>query len=125
MWTLHQPKKEHPMTRRVDLNRWQPHIEEARRRGVSLKAYAAEQGVSLYSLYRASQVLRAGGAAPEAARAKKPSSKFAAVRVVTPAAATSLRVNAHLPNGVSLQVDVGGGELAAVIAAFGALPCSA
>lgn len=37
------------MTRRVDLNRWQPHIEEARRRGVSLKAYAAEQGVSLYS----------------------------------------------------------------------------
>lgn len=113
------------MTRRVDLNRWQPHVEEARRRGVTLKAYAAEQGLSLYSLYRASQVMRAGGATPESAQPKKPSSKFAAVRVVTPAAAIPLRVNARLPNGVSLHVDVGGGELAAVIAAFGALPCSA
>lgn len=82
------------MTRRVDLNRWQPHIEEARRRGVSLKAYAAEQGVSLYSLYRASQALRAGAAVSEAVRTRRSSSKFAGVRVVTSAATTPLRVNA-------------------------------
>lgn len=50
------------MTCRINMARWQPHVEEARRRGVSLKAYAAEQGLSLYSLYRASQVLRQGDA---------------------------------------------------------------
>lgn len=111
------------MTRPVDLPRWQPHLEEARRRGVTLKAYAAEHGLSLYSLYRASQVLRAGGGAPDSAPPKKSSSKFAPVRVV--AAPAPLRVSAQLPNGVSLHVDAGGGELGAVIAAFGALPCSA
>lgn len=68
------------MTRRVNLNRWQPHVEEARRRrGVSLKAYAAEQGLSLYSLCRASQVLHQGGAAEPTG---SPEGKFATVRVV-------------------------------------------
>lgn len=113
------------MSRRLGLNRWQPHIQEARRRGVTQKAHATEQGLSMYSLYQGSRVLRAGGATPQPAAPKKPSSKFAAVRVVTPAAAMPLRVNARLPNGVSLHVDVGGGELATMIAAFGALPCSA
>jgi len=110
------------MTRRINMARWQPHVEEARRRGVSLKAYAAEQGLSLYSLYRASQVLRQGGAV-EAASA--PGGKFAAVRVVAAPAAALLRVAAHLPNGVSLHVDARGSDVPAVIAALGALPCSA
>ena len=85
------------MTRRVDLNRWQPHIEEARRRGVSLKAYAAEQGVSLYSLYRASQVLRAGGAAPEAAleRAVAAGSAMVATVGAAPASADGTALMAH------------------------------
>jgi hypothetical protein len=109
------------MTRHINLDRWQPHVEEARRRGMSLKAYAAEQGVSLYSLYRASQALREGGAGKPQTR----SGKFAAVRVVAAPASAQVRVAAQLPNGVSLQVDASGGELAGVIAAFGALPCSA
>jgi len=109
------------MTRRINMARWQPHVEEARRRGVSLKAYAAEQGVSLYSLYRASQALREG--AP--GETSTPSGKFAAVRVISAPAATLLRVAAQLPNGVSLHVDAGGNDVAAVIAALGTLPCSA
>jgi len=109
------------MTRRINMARWQPHVEEAHRRGVSLKAYAAEQGVSLYSLYRASQALREGVAGESSA----PSGKFAAVRVVSAPAAALIRVAAHLPNGVSLHVDAGGNDVASVIAALGALPCSA
>ena len=109
------------MTRRINMARWQPHVQEARRRGVSLKAYAAEQGVSLYSLYRASQALREGAAG----EASAPSGKFAAIRVApAPAAAALLRVAAQLPNGVSLHVDAGGNDVAALIAALGALPCS-
>lgn len=109
------------MTRRINMARWQPHVEEARRRGLSLKAYATEQGVSLYSLYRASQALRQGGAGAP----KTTSGKFAAVRVVSMPTAALVRVAAQLPNGVSLHVDAGGHDVAAVIAAFGALPCSA
>lgn len=110
------------MTRRINMDRWQPHVEEARRRGISLKAYAAEQGVSLYSLYRASQALRQGG--PVAPKSS-PGGKFAAVRVVAAPAVAMLRVAAQLPNGVSLHVDAHGNDVAAVIAALGALPCSA
>lgn len=81
------------MVRRVNLERWQPHVEEARRRGVTLKAYAAEQGLSLYSLYRASQVM--GEASEQPARAaKRAQRRFAAVRVV-PAVALPLRVAAQ------------------------------
>lgn len=109
------------MSRRINMARWQPHVEEARRRGVTLKAYAAEQGLSLYSLYRASQALREGGAGEPI----KPGGKFAAVRVMSTLAAVSLRVAAHLPNGVSLHVDACSNDVAAVIAALGALPCSA
>lgn len=109
------------MTRRINMARWQPHVEEARRRGISLKAYAAEQGVSLYSMYRASQALR-GGTAREPSPSK---GKFAAVRVVSAPTPVLLRVAAQLPNGVSLHVDAGGQDVAAVIAALGALSCSA
>ena len=110
------------MTRRINLERWQPHVEEARRRGMSLKAYAAQEGVSLYSLYRASQVLRQDGAV---APTKASSGKFAAVRAVAAPTPVLLRVAAQLPNGVSLHVDARGSDMAAVIAALGALPCSA
>jgi len=110
------------MKRRINMERWQPHVEEARRRGLSLKAYAAQEGVSLYSLYRASQVLRQSGATgPQ----KASTGRFAAVRVVTAPTPVLLRVAAQLPNGVSLHVDTRGSEVAAVIAALGALPCSA
>jgi transposase-like protein len=105
------------------MERWQPHVEEARRQGVSLKAYAAEHGLSLYSLYRASQVLRQGGAAEPTG---SPDGKFAAVRVVAaPTPPVLVRVAAQLPNGVSLHVDARGSDVAAVIAALGALSCSA
>jgi hypothetical protein len=109
------------MANRINMARWQPHVEEARRRGVSLKAYAAEQGVSLCSLYRASQALR--GSVP--GKTTAPLGKFAAVRVVSTPAAALVRVTAHLPNGVSLQADTAANDVAAVIAALGALPCSA
>lgn len=111
------------MTRRINMARWQPHVEEARRRRMSLKAYAAEQGVSLYSLYRASQALREGAAVQAAST---PNGRFAAVRVASlPTPAAAVRLTANLANGVSLHVDAGSGDVAAVIAALGALPCSA
>ena len=113
------------MTRRVDLTRWQPHVEEARRRGVTLKAYAAEQGVSVNSLYRASQVLRQGSGQPTSEPQNPAAKRFARVRVVPAATAVPLRVMAQLPNGVSLHVEAVGGDVAAVIAALAALPCSA
>lgn len=109
------------MKRRINVARWQPHVEEARRRGLSLKAYAAEHGVSLYSLYRASQALREGASGEP----HTPGGKFAAVRVASPPRTALLRVAAQLPNGVSLQVDAGGNDVAGVIAALGALQCSA
>ena len=112
------------MTRRVDLKRWQPHVEEARRRGVTLKAYAAELGVSVNSLYRASQVLGQGGV-PTSEPQKPAVKRFARVRVVAAATAVPLRVAAQLPNGVSLHVEAVGSDVAAVIAALAALPCSA
>ena len=111
------------MTRRINMARWQPHLEEARRRGVSLKAYAAEQGVSLYSLHRASQALREGGAVE--APGTPEGGKFAAVRVAAAPAVAMLRVAAQLPNGVSLHVDARSNDVAPVIAALGALACSA
>jgi hypothetical protein len=115
------------MTRQIDLARWQPHIEEARGRGVSLKAYAAAEGVSLWALYRASQAMRAASTASTASTPVRPaaSSKFSRVRVSPAAIAVQLRIAAQLPNGVSVQLDAGSGDLAAVIAALGALPCSA
>lgn len=113
------------MTRRIDLARWQPHVEEARRRGMTLKAYAAEEGVSLYSLYGASQVLRRTATPVASKRAR--GSSFARVRVISPPTvhATPLRLAAQLPNGVSVHVEGDRAELACVIAALGALPCSA
>jgi hypothetical protein len=112
------------MGRRINLERWQPHVEEARRRGVTLKAYAAEQGLSLYSLYRASQAM--GGGAKEASGTPLPAAqKFVPVRVVSATATAALRVSAHLPNGISVQVEAGSGDVACVIAALAALPCSA
>ena len=111
------------MSRRIDLTRWLPHVEEARRRGQTLKAYAAQEGVSLNSLYRASQALRE----TPAVEAGTPSGNgaFVPVRVAPSRAASMLRVVAQLPNGVSLQVETGAGELAAVVASLGALRCSA
>jgi len=108
------------MPRSVDLSRWQPHLEEARRRGLTLKAYAAEAGVSLYSLYRASQLLRAN------ADDTPPSTPgaFVPVRAVS-APAALLRVAAQLPNGVSVQVETPATGMASVIASLGALRCSA
>ncbi len=111
------------MSRRIDLTRWLPHVEEARRRGQTLKAYAAQEGVSLNSLYRASQALREEpvlkGGPPTGTGA------FVPVRVTPSRAASVLRVAAQLPNGVSLQVEMGSGELAAVVASLGALRCCA
>ena len=112
------------MNRRIDMARWQPHIEEARRRGVTLKAYAAAESVSLWSLYRASQALRGTSAAKTPVPAGT-RGRFSRVRVASAPMPAHLRIAAQLPNGVSVQVDADSGDLAAVIAALGALPCSA
>jgi hypothetical protein len=111
------------MPRSVDLARWQPHLEEARRRGLTLKAYAAEAGVSVYSLYRASQISRANAYDPPPST----TGAFVAVRAVSASVppAPLLRVAAQLPNGVSLQVETSAAGMASVIASLGALRCSA
>ncbi len=87
------------MTRRTHMACWQPHVEEARRRGVSLKACPAEQGLSLYSLYRPRRCCVKRPVEPTAS----PSGKFAAGRVVAAPALAMLREMAQLPNGISLH----------------------
>lgn len=122
------------MTPRMNLARWLPHLAAARRQGKTVAAYAAEHGLSRHTLYTAARVARATGAkspsqANAARRRETSPSAFAAVRLVAPLAAPELppRLQAHLPNGVVLRLEgaASAPQLAALVAALGALPCSA
>jgi hypothetical protein len=122
-----------------NLARWQPHLEAAKREGKTLKDYAAEHGISRHTLYGARQVqrlvqsggrlnARAGGNGSAKPIAK---SSFSAVRVVsgggkTAPAKASLRMRAHLPNGVMLewQSSADTALMAKLIGTLASLRCS-
>ena len=96
---------------------WIEHLRQCAERGLSLSAYAVEQGLKVSSLYEAkSQLRRRRGLSPV------PAPQFVRVQPVRIAEAFSpppmFRVS--LPNGV--VVEASGGELSAVLSAAAQLP---
>ena len=104
------------MSVKVNLDRWMPHLEAAKREGKTLNAYARSLGLSPCTLYAAQQMLRSmnGRPAPDRrARGDRALSKrvvdsaFATVRLAVPVASSnesSPRLQARLPNGVMLEL---------------------
>lgn len=74
---------------KVDLARWKPHLEAAKREGMTIARYAKEQGLSRHTLYAASQLLRAAGESGKGERGRK--------RWREPAAASAVFAEARLP----------------------------
>jgi transposase len=113
----------------VVLKKWRPHLRAAKKAGVSLSRYAREHGLSRHTLYAALRAERDGrGLAPRKARGK-PRRATAAVRAAfVPVVVDGGRVpvTVRLPSGVVVECsDVQSIELASLIAALAALPCSA
>ena len=102
------------MSGKVDLERWGPHLAAAKRQGKSIKQYAAEQGLSPYTLYAARQMLKARARikTPEAPARSRSRAAFAEVRLPPAQAiadsplvsASAPRLRARLPIGVALEL---------------------
>lgn len=111
----------------VNLDRWTPHLMAAKREGKTLTQYARKRGLSRHTLYAARQMLRRVGgkaSAPRQRRAGKPAPVFAAVKLSAASVALSgpgARLQARLPNGVTLELDCGGAGAALVGALIRAL----
>jgi transposase-like protein len=115
------------MAKAFDSKKWEGHVEAARREGKAIRRYAAEHGLSAWSMYSARQQLIKRQAAP----ASKPSAPsvpvadngFATVRL----APLPAPLRAQLPNGVMLELAIGAGDSATLVAAISMLaklPCS-
>lgn len=99
------------MSGKVDLERWGPHLAAAKRQGKSIKRYAAEHGVSPYTLYAARQMLKARAhvKTPEVPAGSRRRA-FAEVRLPQAIADAPLvsvsapRLRARLPNGIALEL---------------------
>ena len=99
---------------KVNLDRWKPHLDAARREGMTLNAYARGRGLAPCTLYAARQILRDLGREPaRGANAKRASGKqvmncaFAAVKLASAVALSSgsvPRLQARLANGVMLEL---------------------
>lgn len=104
------------MSGKVNLDRWGPHLQAARREGKSLTEYARDRGLSRHTLYAARQMLRSMGGTPcvePRSRAPRSMNKarlqpaFAAVKLLasdTPAGVAAAQLRAQLPNGVKLEL---------------------
>ena len=106
------------MSGKVNLDRWMPHLEAARREGKTLNAYARGLGLSPCTLYAARQMLRNLNSRPAPDRRARVhrapgkrvmDSAFAAVRLAVPVPVassngTAPRLQARLPNGVMLEL---------------------
>jgi hypothetical protein len=101
------------MSGKVNLDRWEPHLRAAKRQGKSVKQYAAEHGLSAYTLYAAREMLkaracaggseeRAGSGLPAFAEVKLRQSQEATVDL--PVVSIAPRLRARLPNGVALEL---------------------
>jgi transposase-like protein len=118
------------MSGKVNLDRWGPHVRAAKRQGKSVKQYAAEHGLSPYTLYAAREMLKAGARAERSeARAGSGLSAFAEVKLpvaqeVTarlPIASMVPTLRARLPNGVALELCCEGTDASVVRTVIGAL----
>ncbi len=101
------------MSGTVNLERWGPHLRAAKRQGKSVKQYAAEHGLSPYTLYAAREMLKARARAElSEVRAGSGPSAFAEVKLPVmqeaaapwPVARSAPRLRARLPNGVALEL---------------------
>jgi transposase-like protein len=106
--------EEREMTRnKVDLARWKPHLEAAKREGKTIAEYARGQGLSRHTLYAARQLLRATGGLGERRQGRKRRrmpppvpSAFAEVRLPSLLALPSgTRLEAQLANGAKLALE--------------------
>lgn len=120
------------MSGKVNLDRWVPHLEAARREGVTLAQYARSRGLSRYTLYAARETLRRNGGNTGSQRRQvsprkvKPlvTSSFAAVKIsASPETLNESvpRLRAQFPNGVRLELTMGGADVVLVAAAIRAL----
>lgn len=117
------------MSGKVNLERWMPHLEAAKREGKSLTQYARSRGLSRHTLYAARQMLRSVEGKPGVERRVRASNKstprpaFAAVKLLAPdtpsGGSAAPRLQAHLPNGVMLELS--GAEAALLGVAIQAL----
>jgi hypothetical protein len=82
------------------LQRWLEHVRAAEARSLTLKAYAAEQGLSVDQLYAGKAKLKRKGLLP----GREPA--FLPVRV-TPGPGPGAVLTIRLPNGVSVEVPEG------------------
>ena len=113
------------MSGKVKLDRWKPHLDEARRLGLSVAQYAREHGVSSGTLYAARQMLLRSERERKR-RSVVAATPFIAVRISEPAP-RPVPVRAQLVNGVVMEMLVDGDSalaLGALVSALGALPCS-
>lgn len=120
------------MSGKVNLDRWIPHLNAAKREGMSLAQYAQIHGLSRYTLYAAREMMgKANGKPLPASQINMPKgsgklvpsgSSFAPVKLVTldaPRSTAVTQLRARLPNGV--RVELIGGEPEVVFAAIQAL----
>lgn len=104
------------MSGKVNLDRWGPHLQAAKREGKSLTQYARSRGLSRHTLYAARQMLRSVGGKPGVERRPRPlraankavsQPAFAAVKLLapdTPSGGAVAQLRAQLPNGVKLEL---------------------
>lgn len=118
------------MSGKVNLDRWGPHLRAAKRQGKSVKQYAAEHGLSPYTLYAAREMLKARARAERSElRAGSGLSAFAEVKLPLtqeeaghlPIAEMAPRLRARLPNGVALELCCEGAELSVIRTVIDAL----
>ena len=120
------------MSGKVNLDRWSPHLAAARREGKTLTQYARGRGLSRHTLYAARQMLGRvegePGARPRARAAggrtkRRARSTFAAVKLLAPPppSAPAPRLQARLPNGVTVELMCGGAHETLLVAAIRAL----
>jgi len=112
----------------MEMKQWAEHLAAAQREGKNVRQYAAEHGLSAYAMYsaRRKQRRREPVGSPKvvapAVRGAR-DNPFASVRLTPPAP-----LRAQLPNGVMLELAIGAGDSATLVAAINVLaklPCSA
>ena len=135
------------MVNKVNLLRWGGHLARAKAKGITLAQYARENGLSRHTLYAASQQQRAQAAVQRIEvrpglprKGQAPRGAFIAVRLPEIAEVPERTADrgvavlqARLPNGVHIDIEVDAAQPSAaaaqapwaqVLQALAGLPCS-